>query len=80
MSVGPITYLEVQAFRAETLSDLTAWEVMLIMRIDIAVRNVFADQAPKKPGAQETPEVDVNDRKGIRGLLRGIGERINGKK
>jgi hypothetical protein len=74
MSLGPVTYLEVQAYRSETLDDLTAWEVTVIMRVDLAVRAVLADQAPKKQGEANT-QVDVNDRKGMRGLLSDIGER-----
>lgn len=72
MGVGPITYLEIEAYRRQTLDDLTAWEVKLIRRLDNAVRNVIAGQAPKPKtkGADAEPEgIPINDQKAIRSVF-----------
>lgn len=80
MSVGPITFLEIQAYRSATLADLTAWEVGLIRRLDQAALAVVAGNAPTHQGSEPQTQVDINDRKGVRGLLSSIGERFRAKK
>ena len=74
MGVGPITYLEIEAYRRQTLADLTAWEVKLLRRLDNAVREMIAGQAPKPKakGGGDTGEpegIPITDQKSIRGVF-----------
>jgi ABC-type transporter Mla MlaB component len=75
MAAGPITYSEIQAYRAASFADLTAWEVGVIRRLDTAALAVLAGAAPKaRPDADGL--VSINDRKGVRAVLSGIRDRI----
>lgn len=73
MGLGPISYREIEAYRRQTLDDLTAWEVRLIRRLDNAVRGVIAQQKPKPQTPQSEPEaIPVSDVKGVRALFAGL--------
>lgn len=74
MGPGPITYQEIDAYRRMTLDDLTAWEVRLIKRVDIAVLLAAASDAPSQKPSGEPAGIPVNDPKSLKGLLRGIAK------
>lgn len=78
MGLGPISYREIEAYRRQTLDDLTAWEVRLIRRLDDAVRGVIAKQKPK-PESKEPEGIPVSDVKGIKALFAGIKARQQAK-
>lgn len=64
LSLGPITFAEIDAFRRLTQADLSAWDVKLIRRLDIAVRIATAP-------ANANQTVDANDGAAVRSLLGG---------
>lgn len=68
MAVGPITYLEIDAYIRRTLPDLTAWDVKLIRRIDIAVRAVA--NGIENP----TSQIPAKDGKRVGSMLRGLAK------
>lgn len=79
MTVNPLTYLELEAYERKRLNFLPAWETELVMRLDRTVRATLAEEEKNdKPGTDNL--VSVNDSKGIRGLLRGIGDRFKTRK
>ena len=78
MAANPITYAEVQAFMAETYAALGAWDVALIMRLDTTILEALRRESKEDKSGAET-EVSVNDRKGVRGLLSGIRDRMAGR-
>jgi hypothetical protein len=80
MSVGPITYLEVMSYRAATLSDITAWEISVIMRMDLKVRSVLSDQSLSKGQGAPDNEVYIDDKARVRSLLSRVRDRFVGKK
>lgn len=64
MAAGAITFREIGAYNAETLSCLRAWDVKLIRRIDTAIRS----------GAEGKPtKTDVG---GMRAALRAAAARL----
>ncbi|MNQ78171.1 hypothetical protein D3C85_930740 [compost metagenome] len=78
MAANPITYAEIEAFTRITLADLTAWEIALIKRVDLAVLDALAGQT--KPGAKEgagPAEIPVSDTRAIGGLFRGLAAKRN---
>lgn len=80
MGINPLTYLELEAYERKALNPLPAWETALIMRLDRTVRATLAAE-DKNDTSEADVEVSVNDSAGVRGLLRGIGERFkHGKK
>lgn len=79
MGVNPLTYLELEAYERKALNPLPAWETALILRLDRTVRAML-EQAQKNDSVQADTEVSVNDRSGVRGLLRGIGARFKGRR
>lgn len=66
LSLGPITFAEIDAFRRLTQADLSAWDVRLIRRLDTAVRTVMS---PKKGG-----EIPASNGAGVAAMLRGRAE------
>lgn len=74
MGPGPITYQEIDAYRRMTLDDLTAWEVRLIKRVDIAVLVAASGDSPTQKPTGEPAGIPVNDPKSLKCLLRGIAK------
>lgn len=44
-AVGPISYREIDAYQRQSHAQLSAWDVALIRRMDIAVRAVISGSA-----------------------------------
>lgn len=65
MAVGPITYSEIEAYDRLTHAQLTAWQVQLIRRLDIAER------AKTTPGSGKG-EVSARDGQAVTALFRGL--------
>lgn len=74
MAIGPITFLEIQAFSRLMLVELSAWEVGLIRRLDEAVLAVLDEKAPRTAGKAPPAGVaiPVADTAGIRALMQGM--------
>lgn len=78
MAANPITYLELEAYERKALNPLPAWETALVMRLDRTIRaTLTAEEKNDKPGADTL--VSVNDRTGVKNLLRGLGERFRAR-
>lgn len=73
MGIGPITYLEIEAYQRLEIVRMTAWEVGLIRRLDDAVRVVMSDK-PSAPAAAETikPDIPIQNTGAIKTLFRGL--------
>lgn len=69
--IAPITFDEISAFNRETLAGLTAWEVLLIRRIDERVRAVSLGVFDPTPRHQ---------RRGIGAFLRAKAAEIRKRK
>jgi hypothetical protein len=72
MVIGPITYCEIAAYQSQTQALLTAWDVKLIRRLDIAVRAILS-------GASQNKAVPASNGKAVRALFRGVASRKNQK-
>ncbi len=75
--MGPISYLEIEAYKRQSLNNLSPWSVRLIRSMDDAVRGVISAQKPKPQGkAEAEPEaIPVTDTKAIRSLFAGLKTR-----
>lgn len=78
MAANPLSYLELEAFSRMEMIAIPPWEVGLLMRLDDAVLTVFAKKSAK-PDDDKT-EVEIKDRRGVRGLLSGIRDRMAARK
>ena len=82
MAANPLTFVEMEAFERKALVSFSAWEADLIMRLDDAILDVFARNAPKPSGrakAADEPEgIPITDTKSVKGLLRGIAKARRG--
>ena len=78
MGIGPITFLEIEAYQRLQLVSMTAWEVALLRRLDDAVRVVMSadtkGKAKPKPEAVET-QIPADKPSMIKSLFRGIAAR-----
>lgn len=72
MGLTPLSYLEIDAFSRLTLTDLTAWEIDLLMQIDDAVLETLQEQAAKPDGPSEVPVTDVA---GLRAMFSNVPNR-----
>jgi hypothetical protein len=70
MAANPITFSEIEAFKRQTLTPLSAWEVRLLRRLDQAVLPIL-NPAP----ASNT--VNVRDGKGVLSMIRGQAAKHN---
>lgn len=70
MAVGPITYTEILAYRQLTLADLSAWDVALIRRLDMAIRAITSARRPDG-------EIPASDGRAVTGMLRGLAAKRN---
>jgi hypothetical protein len=82
MGPGPITYQEIEAYRRLTFADLTAWEVSLIRRLDLAALSSAAGQVQQKPArpSNEPQPIPVTNTAGIRALFQGLAAKKNAQK
>ncbi len=74
MGVGPITYLEIEAFQRTQLVKMTAWEVALLRCLDDAVRVAMANQAKPTKAAPETltPDIPTSNTPALKTFFRGL--------
>lgn len=66
--------LEVEAYQRQLLVNFSAWQVETIILLDDAVRGVWA--TTDKTPATDNATVAIDDRKGVRGLLSSIRDRM----
>lgn len=72
MAIGPITYREIESYQSQTQAMLTAWDVKLIRRLDVAVRSILC-------GTPQNKAVPASNGKAVRALFRGVASRKNQK-
>lgn len=60
LAIGPITFAEIDAYQRLTHAGLSAWDVRLIRRLDLATQAVKSGHAPAGP----------TDVKGMKATLR----------
>lgn len=82
MAANPITELEFEAFCRRRHIRPTIWEGDMLMRLD---DEVLAAKANPSAAATDDPDpsdrsAPVTDRKAVRGLLAGIGERMRSRR
>lgn len=76
MAANPITFHDIEAYCRLTLTELSAWEVDVLCRVDDAVLAARAETERRKNArSEETAEIPVSDVKGVRSLFRGIATR-----
>lgn len=73
MAIGPISYREIEAYQLQTHAMLSAWDVKLIRRLDVAVRSTLSGIPQNKP-------VPATNGKAVRALFRGVASRKNQKR
>jgi len=74
MGVGPISYLEIEAYQRLALVRMSAWEVGLLRRLDDAVRVVLAAPASRQGRQPEkiTTDIPTTRPAALKSLFRGI--------
>jgi len=77
MAPGPIRFAEIDAYCRTMLDPLDLWDKLLIRRMDAAWLKARAGGAasPNDPDPSDR-SAPVTDRKAVRGVLAGIGERM----
>ena len=68
MAANPISFSEIEAFKRQTLTPLSVWEVRLLRRIDQAVLPIL-NPAP------ESNTVPARDGKAVLSMIRGQAAR-----
>ncbi len=68
MGIGPISFKEIEAYQAQTHAMLTAWDVRLIRRLDVAVRAILS-------GGPTDKAIPASNGKAVRALFRGVAAR-----
>ena len=68
MAANPITFAEIEAFKRQTMTDLSVWDVRLIRRLDQAVLPIL-NPAPA------SNVVSARDGAGVLSIIRGQAAR-----
>lgn len=73
MEANPVSYTELEAFKAATRTFVSGWEADLIMRMDDAALAAWrADAADAQKTPDERAQISMKNPKGILALMRGM--------